>query len=72
MQTTFEQPVNQKQSKHEQQQKQQQNEQILNERDSNIENTDLVLEEDDLASVLSVDSNTTTEGGQQQWLHVCF
>ena len=60
VQTTLEQTTPQKQLK--------QQEQISNERDNNIENTDLVLEEDDLASVLSVDSNTTTEGGQQHQL----
>ncbi|KAF7639115.1 Serine_rich domain-containing protein [Meloidogyne graminicola] len=65
IQTTLEQT--QKQTKHEQQQKQQ-NEKLLDEKDNNniVENTDLVLEEDDLASVLSLESNTTTEGGQQQ------
>uniref|UniRef100_A0A915MNF2 Uncharacterized protein n=1 Tax=Meloidogyne javanica TaxID=6303 RepID=A0A915MNF2_MELJA len=61
VQTTLEQTAPQKQLK-------QQPEQEANERDNNIENTDLVLEEDDLASVLSVDSNTTTEGGQQHQL----
>uniref|UniRef100_A0A915NL93 Serine rich protein interaction domain-containing protein n=1 Tax=Meloidogyne floridensis TaxID=298350 RepID=A0A915NL93_9BILA len=64
VQTTLEQTTPQKQLK----QQQQQPEQIANERDNNIENTDLVLEEDDLASVLSIDSNTTTEGGQQHQL----
>uniref|UniRef100_A0A914L1Y7 Serine rich protein interaction domain-containing protein n=1 Tax=Meloidogyne incognita TaxID=6306 RepID=A0A914L1Y7_MELIC len=63
VQTTLEQTTPQKQLK-----QQQQPEQIANERDNNIENTDLVLEEDDLASVLSIDSNTTTEGGQQHQL----
>ncbi|KAL7080369.1 hypothetical protein ACQ4LE_000277 [Meloidogyne hapla] len=62
VQTALEQPPSQKPSK--QQQKHQ--EQSLERDNNNIENTDLVLEEDDLASVLSVDSNTTTEGGHQQ------